>query len=232
MTFKPLRIAGVFLAVASAAGVWLPAGALAADSTIDFEGLPPETTVTNQFADLGGPGEGVVFGPLPGAGGAGFHPVVKTAPSGQAHSGSQVADISDCNVDPSDCAELYPAHTTGTFQNPRKKVSVRVGFAGDGLIPNCDPADQLTCAEVTLTAYNGNGNPIGTPSTAALRRANGFHTLLSVEQSTASIRGFRIRARDDADANEPIRIDDLTVDVPTTPAPPDYTLTPRRSPRR
>ena len=220
------RAAGVCLFVGAVAAIWFPSGALAADATIDFEGLPPETTITNQFADLGGPGEGVVFGPLPGAGGSGFRPVVKTAPAGQASSGSQVADISECNLGPSSCGEFYPAHTTGTFQNPRKKVSVRVGLAGDPPVPPCDPANQTTCAEVTLRAFNANGDAIGAPSTATVQRGGGIHTLLSVELPTASIRGFRIRARDDADANEPVRIDDLTFDVPTSPAPPDFTLTP------
>ena len=214
---------GACLAVGAMFGI-LPASAAAADATIDFESLAPETTVTNQFADVGGPGQGVVFGPLPGAGGNGFRPVVKTAPGGLAHSGSQVADVSLCNNGNCGGAEFYAPGTTGTFQSPRQKVSVRVGLDGPP-VGGCG-GDQSFCSNVTLTAFNANGNPIGTPSSATVQRGAGFHTLLSVEVPTASIRGFQIRGQDSADNNEAVRIDDLTFDVPTTPPPPDFTVTP------
>ena len=201
-----------------------PASAAAADATIDFENLGPETTVTNQYADVGGPGQGVVFGPLPGAAGNGFRPVVKSAPGGLAHSGTQVADVSLCNNGNCGGAEFYAPGTTGTFQSPRQKVSVRVGLDGPP-VGGCG-GDQTFCANVTLTAFNANGDPVGTPSSATVQRGAGFHTLLSVEVPTASIRGFQIRGQDGADNNEAVRIDDLTFDVPTTPPPPDFTLTP------
>lgn len=213
------RIAGVCVAVGAVAGSLLPAAALAADATIDFESLAPGTTVTNQFADVGGSGEGVVFGPLPGAGGNGFRPIVKTVPAGQAHSGTRVGDIG-CNV--GNC-EFVNAGTTGTFQNPRKKVSVRVGVDGTPPAPSCG-ADPARCTDATLQAYNANGDPIG-PSSTATAQGGGNYVTLSVELASASIRGFKITTGA-GDGGEPVSIDDLTFDVPTTPAPPDFTLTP------
>ncbi len=184
--------------------------------------LPLETTITNQFANVGGPGQGPTFGPLPGAAGNGFRPVIKSAPGGLAHSGTQVADVSLCNN--GFCGgEFYPPGTTGTFQSPRQKVSVRVGVDG-APVPGC--GDPTFCTDVTLRAYNANGDVVGTPSSATVQRGAGFHTLLTVETPTAQIRGFQVRGADSNDNNESLRIDDLTYDVPTGPVPPDFTLTP------
>ena len=44
---------------------------------------------------------------------------------------------------------------------------------------------------------------------------------------SATIVGFRVSARTDgSDDNKPIAIDDLSFDVPVTPSPPDFTVTP------
>jgi hypothetical protein len=72
-----------------------PAGL--ADSTVDFEQFEQGTVITTQYADLGGPGRGVVFGPLPGGGSEGLHPVIAIPPAGQAQSGSHVANIATCS---------------------------------------------------------------------------------------------------------------------------------------
>jgi hypothetical protein len=194
-----------------------------ADTTIDFEQPGPETTITNQYADIGGPGQGVVFGPLPG-GRDGLRPVIKNVGMGVANSGVQVADIATC----SGC-EQFHANTVGTFNVARSTVSVHVGYEGTkpkGRPCSFDPS-QSYCAIVTLTAYDSDGNPIGTPSSATVTRGNGFHTLLSVSTQSAQIIGFRITSREDAsDNNKPIAIDDLSYDVPATPPPPDFTVTP------
>jgi hypothetical protein len=81
-----------------------------ADTTVNFDDLAAGTTVTDQYADLGGAGQGVTFGPLPGGGGSGWNPVVRTPPSGQAQSGANVADI-----DTAPGVEFPSPVTTGTF---------------------------------------------------------------------------------------------------------------------
>ena len=195
-----------------------------ADVTADFEGFAPGTEITNQYADLGGAGQGVTFGPLPSAAGNGFHPVVLAPPAGQANSGTHVGDVSVCNNDP-ECirAEFFTVGTTGTFQSGRKHVSVRVGINGP------PPANCVTnppsCADVTLKAFNANGAVVGTPATAHVEAGEGFHKLLSVDVPAGSIRGFSVDGSDN-DVNEQIAIDDVSFDVPTTPPPPDFTLTP------
>jgi hypothetical protein len=194
-----------------------------ADVTADFEGFAPGTTITNQYADLGGPGLGVTFGPLPSGAGDGFHPVVLAPPAGQAHSGTHVGDVSICNNDPG-CltAEFFTVGTTGTFASGRKHVSVRVGI--NGAANNCT-AEPSTCADVTLKAYNANGAVVGTPVTAHVEAGEGFHKLLSVDVPAGTIRGFSVDGSDN-DSNEQIAIDDVSFDVPTTPPPPDFTVTP------
>ena len=200
------------IAIASILSFVVPATALG-DVTADFEGFPPGTAITNQYADLGGAGQGVTFGPLPGAAGDGFRPVVKDAPVGQPQSGSHIAGIFECNTS---CAgfEFFPPTTTGTFQSGRLRVSVRVGL---------DASSSAPSTNVSLQAYNANGDPVGTPSSAAVSAGAGYHTLLSVEMATPVIRGFRITGSDN---NLPVGIDDVTFDVPATPPPRDFTLTP------
>jgi hypothetical protein len=195
-----------------------------ADTTIDFEQFAPGTTLTNQYADVGGPGQGVVFGPLPG-GGDGLRPVIKSVGMGLANSGVQVADISNCFA-----CEQYVPDTVGTFNVPRSTISVHVGYDGTKLKAprSCGfDSSQSQCAAVTLTAYDSDGTPIGTPSSAIVTRGTGFHTLLSVTTPSAQIVGFRVSARaGGVDNNKAIAIDDLSYDVPATPPPPDFTVTP------
>ena len=81
---------------------------------------------------------------------------------GSANSGTQVADISNCFT-----CEFYVPNTVGTFQVPRTRVSVRVGYDGP-TGPACS-SDPNQCAVVTLTAYDSDGNPIGTPSSATVK---------------------------------------------------------------
>ncbi len=201
----------------------LPASATAV--TANFDDLPPGTVVSNQYANLGGPGQGVTFGPLPGAGGTGFKPRVEAPPAGEPESAPHIGDISLCDLGgPQECGEFYPPGTTGTFQSGRSAVSVRVGL--EGPLTNTCAGDQTLCSTVTLQAYNASGNPIGAPDTKTVMRGAGYHTLLSVSSPASDIRGFKIRAADSNDANEQVGIDDLTFDVPMAPPPPDFTLTP------
>ena len=214
-------LAGLLLTAAT--GALLPEAALAA--TADFEAYPAETVITNQYADLGGAGQGVVFGPLPGAGGDGFRPVVKPAAVGEAASGTHVADIK-CNLvttarrpgssstrrDDGDLREpeddgvgtCWPRRPAGILSRLRRRLTAR----------------WSRCRRTTRTATRS-----GSPSSAEVASGAGFKTPLSVTTPTAVIRGFKVCARSDADNNEPVRIDDVTFDTSSPPAR-DFTLTP------
>jgi hypothetical protein len=197
----------------------LPAAALA-DTTIGFDDLAAGTTVSDQYANVGGTGQGVTFGPLPGGAGYGWKPVVRTPPVGQAQSGANVADISTAPG-----VEFPVPVTTGTFTVPRSHVSVYVGWLSDPL-PCVNPATDNGCAVITLTAYDANGTQVGASSPATVTAGAGIHTQLSVSTPSAEIVGFKIAGNDLDDTGKQIAIDDLSFDTPSTPLPPDFTLEP------
>lgn len=196
-----------------------PAPALA-QTTIDFEQHPAGTVLTDQYADAGGPGQGVTFGPLPsGNPGEGLHPVIRVPPAGQAQSGSQVADIATCTG-----CEFFTPRTTGTFAFPRSQMSVHVGYLGDpGICTSTNP-DAVTCAFVTLRVFDANGTQLAESSTRVTRGA-GVKSLLSVSAPSAEIVGFEISARPTIDDSKPIAIDDLSFGDPGATEP-DFTLNP------
>lgn len=192
--------------IACAFALALPAGAQAV--TIGFDDLPAGTVLTNQYAGAGGPGQGVVFGPLPGGAGDGIRPRIAGVGLVMANSGKQVASIAHCTC------EFFIPNTTGSFQTPRNSVSVRTGLTG-----SAEPA------VVTLTAYNSAGMVVGTPASASV--GPGVKTKLEVSTPSATIVGFRLAARDAQDTNKPVAIDDLTFDTAaaTPPPEPDFALT-------
>ena len=193
----------------------------AADTTIGFDDRAPGTVLTNQYADAGGPGRGVVFGPLPGSAGDSARPVITSA-AGQAQSGSQVASI-NCPT----CNEGlgYIPHTTGTFAVPRTHVSVYVGLLGSAASPCAAGSTAGACAVVSLLAFDVNGKQIAASTDATVTQGAGVHTLLSVSTASPQIVGFEIAARDPTDNLKNVAIDDLTFDSAGKPAP-DFTLTP------
>ncbi len=197
------------------------AGSASADTTIGFDDLPPGTVLTNQFANVGGSGQGVVFGPLPGeAGDSVARPFIASAPQ-QAHSGTQVARI-DCP----DCNEGlgFVPDTTGTFPSAHSQVSVYVGYLGSpGPVCIAGGSAVTRCADVTLTAYDASGNRVGTQATARVGQGQAF-TQLAVSTPSPQIVGFEIKGSAD-DSNKQIAIDDLGFDTPSAPLPPDFTLT-------
>jgi hypothetical protein len=215
---RRLRLLAIVVVAGSTAG----SGASApGDTAIAFDEYPAGTIVTNQYANAGGTGLGVVFGPLPaGAGGDGLRPVVRTPPAGQAHSASNVADIATCNG-----CESFRARTTATFGVARSRVSVYVGYLGDRLICNPLEPNSLACAFVTLRAVDRTGAEVAT-STVRVSRGAGVHTPLSVSTSSATIVGFEISAREDVDNLKQIAIDELAFDTPAAPPMPDFTLNP------
>lgn len=191
-----------------------------ADTTVDFEDLAAGTVVTSQYADLGGAGQGVVFGPLPGGAGDGFRPVIRTPPPGEAQSGAQVADIANCPG-----CEFYTPKSTGTFSVPRSRVSMYVGFLGPPATCSSDGSDP-GCAYVTLRALDAGGNQVAASAPALVRQGMGVHVPLSVSTPSPVIVGFELGARPTTDYNKRIAIDDLSFDTPSAPPTPDFTLTP------
>jgi hypothetical protein len=194
-----------------------------ADTTIGFDDLAPGTTVTTQYADSGGAGQGVTFGPLPGGAGNSISRPVITSVPGQAHSGTRVADITctSCNEGLGSAPD-----TTGTFATQRSHVSVYVGFLG-AAAPACSAGSTAgTCAVVTLRAFDSIGNQVAASAPATLTQGAGVATLLSVSTMSAEIVGFEVSGRDPTDNNKDVAIDDLSFDNPSTPPSPDFTLTP------
>ena len=210
-----LRIAGTLLL----ASLFIPALARA-DTTIDFEQYSPGTVITNQYADAGGPGQGVVFGPLPGGTPSeGLKPVIRQPAAGQPQSGTRVADIATCVG-----CEFFTPRTTGTFSQPRSQVLVYVGLLGAaGSCTNANP-DAPDCAVVSLRGFDANGSQVAA-SSVLVNQGAGIHTLLSISTASATIVGFEISGRPTIDASKQIAIDDLTFGTPPPPTP-DFTLNP------
>src|SRR5205085_8040780 len=130
------------------------------DTTVDFEQFPAGTVLTNQYANAGGTGQGVVFGPLPaGAPGPGLSPVVRTPPTGQAQSGSNVADIATCGG-----CEFFTPRTTGTVAVPRSRISLYAGYLGASAVCTAGDPTAVGCAVVTLRAFDRNGNQVAEAS--------------------------------------------------------------------
>jgi hypothetical protein len=201
--------------------VFLP-GPRAPDTTIDFEQYAPGTAITNQYADAGGTGQGVVFGLLPGGGGSTIVPVIESAP-GDAQSGSQVANLSTCTG-----CEFFTPSTSGTFTVPRSHVSVYVGYLGaPAVCPAGNPNEA--CAFVTLLAFDSNGAQVASSGQVRVVQGQGVHTQLSVSTAKAEIVGFEITAREADDADKHIAIDDLAFDNPSGSSSADFTLTPASS---
>jgi hypothetical protein len=220
---KVVRLTLVMVVAAAALGLGTASAALA-DTTVNFDDLSVGTTVTNQYADLGGTGQGVTFGPLPNGQG-GLQPVVTAPPAGQAQSGANVGDISHCFA-----CEFFQPITTGTFGLEHSSVSVAVGYLGSGpatkFLCASFTANESYCAQVTLTAFDADGNAVGTPASAYVKEGSGVHRVLTVTTPTPQILGFQIAARADQDVDKDIAIDDLTADTPVAPPTPDFALIP------
>lgn len=197
----------------------LPASALA-DTTIGFDDLPAGAVITNQYANVGGAGQGVVLGQVPGPNGSvpiwADQATITSAPT-QAHSPPNVLGI-DCHS-----CDANESVAEGTFQVPRSHVSAYVGLLGTPTSPSCTPGSTAeNCVTVTLTAYDSGGNVVGTPDSVTVTQGAGINTLISVTAPSEEIAGFAFTSRN----NEAVAIDDLSFDVPASPPPPDFSLTP------
>ena len=212
----------VYAVIATALFVLLvPASALA-DTTVGFDDLSNGASVTNQYANAGGAGQGFVLGPIPGP--EGQVPIwadqaTVTSASTQAHSPPNVLEI-DCHS-----CDANESVAEGTFQVPRSHVYAYVGLLGAPTSPPCTPGSTAdNCVTVTLTAYDAGGNVVGTPDSVTVTQGAGINTLISVTAPSEEIAGFAFTSAN----NTEVAIDDFSFDIPTAPPPPDFSITPER----
>jgi hypothetical protein len=173
--------------------------ARAATTTVTFDDLPPGTTVDDQYRDS----HGVYFrGPDAGDG---WFPVIASAPA-QAHSGTQVADISQCTA--INCEGFSP-RSTGRLTNLAQTVAVYVGFTGGG------------AADITLTAFNSSGTPLGSQTTTAMGGQPFTQLSVTTPSASADIAAFDVSG---PTFTAGIAIDDVTITTPEIPPPPDFSI--------
>jgi hypothetical protein len=226
-TRRKLLVAGVVATVLAAIVVWFRSAATVADASpaqavVNFDGFPDDTPITDQYANVAGPGNGVVFGVRPGRPATVLQsPRITTTGSALAQSGTQVGNIRGESG----------SYTFGTFSKPHKSISVFVGQIGNPG-KKCSPGQppELYCADMTLTAYASNGAPVGQPDTATVSAGYGFHTKLSVTTTSANIVGFEVGGRPEDEGKE-LGIDDLTFDLPQEPPPTGTTATTATTPK-
>jgi hypothetical protein len=170
-----------------------PSVATAAVHTIAFNDLPPSTTVTNQYADAGGAGQGVVFS-------GGIPP--RITPDGQG------ADLCSCS------GEFGTIDVGGTFVNAKTMVSLSVAaVTGQG-------DAQVT---VELNAYNDSHAKLATASATLTQGGPFQTLAVSVAASSdpaKEIASFEI-VTDPHTSTAPLVItDNLTYDIPNPGGPP------------
>ena len=173
-------------------------------TTINFDNLSPGTVVSTQYD-----AQGVDF--EKGIVGLNVYcdPVITQVSSQDAESGDQVADTSCAN------GEFPNSSIRGVLKNSAQHLSVYAGFFPNWTSP---PASQ----DVTITAYDIDGNPLGT-DTETVPTGQGTHTLLQIASTSANIVQF------DVTASEPtVAIDNLTFDNPSG-IPPDFRIRPESS---
>lgn len=195
--FTTLRAVAWMVALLSVAA--LAPAARAAEVAVDFEAQPEGTFINAQYADLGGPGQGVTFAQFTD-GPKGNAPLVQTVPTGAAHSGAQVGQIG-----PFGSVEFPDTETYGKFSAPKGFVRVFAGF---------NSSDPRKTEPVTLTAYDALGHEL-THATTNVPASSQVKTMLQVVDAQRRIVYFRVAPKNDCCVSTPnIRIDDLTFDVP------------------
>jgi hypothetical protein len=196
-------------ALALVACVLPPAAASAAETVVDFEDLPDSASVSDQYLDRGGAGQGPVFGyGVNGEDKATIRPIVDDVGPSAAQSGSKVAEI------PITGGEFCAQRAWAEFSSEKKLVRVHVG-------------NYTTPTEMRLRAFDLNGKFVGedaaTPSAAGT-----FRTPLEVQDPAGRIKFFVVRPTSipdwgfvSCDQAEAAAIDDLTFDTPDPPDPGD-----------
>jgi len=181
--------------------------AIAADTVITFDDVPPNTEVATHYH-----AQGVDFGfppyaalpptsQIPGAVLCCL-PLTRVSPSGHT---SQVADIALSGT------EIWTAALFGTFTTSRARVRVTVG----DFLPG-------ETAHVSLTAYDKNGALVAQSASQAVTGSGGAVMLTATAPgATPPIFYFLIQS---AETNKHLWVDDLTFDNPTTLGPPDFLI--------
>jgi len=179
----------------------------AATKVVTFDKLAPGTTVGTQYATSAGVSFIQPTDP-------GFAPVVREA-VGQAHSGSNVADIETCV--PSPCGEFGGVpDTRGELSTTASSVSVYVGYLGS----------ESNTADVELIGYDAQNTVVQKSGPVVVTQGTPFTTRLEVSSATPDIAYFDVKDPESAQFGAPVAIDDLTIVTPEAPQPPDFTLSP------
>jgi hypothetical protein len=175
--------------------------ASAATKVVNFDDQPVSTTIDTQYAS-----SGVTFSTSGGA----LKPVVRDA-TGQAHSGTQVADFATCPT----CVESYPTPTArGDLNITATSVSVYVGeLSGGG-----------RSTSLQLTAYDSANAVLAQSAVVTVTPGAGFATKLQVDSATPISYFVLYDTVGQTDSGLPVAMDDLTIVTPNAPQPPDFTL--------
>jgi hypothetical protein len=180
-----------------------PAGAVI--RTITFDDLPDGEVVEEDYRASHG-----VYFKGPGQSDGGWFPVIDTNPA-EAHSGSNVADLSVC-TDGGTACEFYTPGSVAHFDNTARYVEAFVGYTGAG-----DPGDQT---QITMTAFDASGTQLASNS-VTVTRGDPFDTHLSVTRLVDDIAYVAITGPSNSSAQ--IGMDDFTYESGET-APPDFGL--------
>ena len=166
--------AGVLLAAAVTLGLFVPAVARAAETTLTFDDLAAGTTVSTQYS-----GRGATFGPIVSGQAQATRalPAVTSVGSTLAASGSQVGRVQRACLT-TEC--VGTPETWAQFNASQARVRVSVGAFG------------TTSTTVTATGFNASGVQVA-QSSASVTGGNGFRTQLSLSTTTAAIRFVRVR---------------------------------------
>jgi hypothetical protein len=166
-----------------------------AATVINFDGLSPGTTVSNQYHT-----NGVDFTVNNGN----LLPTIQAA--AMAESGGQVAKLNWAG-------EFGQPTGGGNFTSFKQHVRVFAGYLPDG---------STNSAQLTLSAFDISSGVV-TQVTATVTAGRGFFTLLQANSPQTNIASFQVAARV-ADQNKPVAIDDLSFDQTLPGLPPDFAL--------
>jgi hypothetical protein len=193
-------------------------GAAAADQhAISFDALPLGTTVTDQFKDAGGGGQGVVFGIDNHGNPAGNDAVVES----DANLGHNVVSIWR-NMG----GEFFTDDLWGVFGDPPGSVTPKryVSLDAGAYVP---PLGGSTPLSMTLTAYDAGGAMVGS-ATRTLQLGGQFQTFAVSDSSVSDpckpgrIAFFRLAPTTTNTQAPPVAVQAVAYDVPCpgTPPPP------------
>jgi hypothetical protein len=170
----------------------LPSSAFAAESLIDFEDLPVNTAVTNQYES-----RGVVFGTKPDGSLSGRPRVISAL--GRAHSGVQVGSITDGT------AEFPASNVWGRLLSPTSFVEIYVGHGS--------PDPPGTPHTFVLEAFDTSGNSLGSNASSIARDFPVTQRLYFAAPSAATPIAF-FNVHDLPQRTNSGAIDDLRFSVP------------------